>query len=244
MTSSDIAASLSGASERPRVVTLCGSTRFPDAFHLANAHLSMQGDVVIGLGLYGHADQPTGAKFLTSDGNESTPEKAALDQLHFRKIDLADAIFVVNVGGYIGSSTKREIAYAEAAGKSVEYMFDRAAVAPRVEPAVVDGVLDALRRPGCMIFLDGRNEHGTHILPSLPTNMPAAADKDLEEQAEEVFVAAEALGFHATDHVWAFWRWNEPQYGDFGRIELAGYWEFDGISVEMTRALAGGRDAE
>lgn len=83
----------------------------------------MSGHVVISLGLFGHADEPTGARFLTSDGDETRPEKTALDQLHFRKIDLADAIFVVNVGGYIGSSTKREIEYARSRGKAVEWMF-------------------------------------------------------------------------------------------------------------------------
>lgn len=110
----------------PTVVCLCGSTRFPDAFALANADLSMRGKLVISLGLYGHADEPRGAKFLTSDGNESTAEKQALDELHFRKIDLADEILVVNVGDYIGSSTRREIAYAESQGKPVRFMFDHA----------------------------------------------------------------------------------------------------------------------
>jgi hypothetical protein len=107
----------------PRIVTLCGSTRFPDAFALANAHLSMMGNLVISVGLCGHADEPRGARFLTSDGDESTPEKQRLDRLHYRKIDLADAIYVVNVGGYVGSSTRREIAYAQARGKAVEWMF-------------------------------------------------------------------------------------------------------------------------
>lgn len=108
---------------RPIVTTLCGSTRFPDAFALANMHLSMLGRIVIGLGMMGHADVPTGARFLTSDGDESTPEKQGLDQLHFRKIEISDGIFVVNPGGYVGSSTKREIAYAQSLGKSVEWMF-------------------------------------------------------------------------------------------------------------------------
>lgn len=115
-------------STRPIVTTLCGSTRFPDAFALANMHLSLQGRIVIGLGMLGHADEPRGARFLTSDADESTPEKQGLDQLHFRKIDLSDGIYVVNVGGYVGSSTKREIAYAEAHGKTVEWMFAPAAI--------------------------------------------------------------------------------------------------------------------
>lgn len=107
----------------PDVVTLCGSTRFPDAFDLANMHLSMLGKLVISVGLKGHADEPRGARFLTSDGDESTPEKRNLDTLHYRKIDLADTIYVINVGGYVGSSTKREIAYARAHDKRVEWMF-------------------------------------------------------------------------------------------------------------------------
>lgn len=107
-----------------KTYTLCGSSRFPDAFHLVNMHLSMLGHIVISLGLFGHADQPVGAKFLTSDGDEATKEKVTLDQLHFRKIDKSDAIFVINPGGYIGSSTRREIEYAKSQGKDVEYLFD------------------------------------------------------------------------------------------------------------------------
>lgn len=113
---------------RPIVTTLCGSTRFPEAHALANMHLSLMGRVVIPLGMLGHADEPRGARFLTSDGDESTPEKQGLDQLHYRKIDLSDGIYVVNVGGYVGSSTKREIEYAREHGKSVEWMF------PQVSP--------------------------------------------------------------------------------------------------------------
>lgn len=116
--------------EAPTVTTLCGSTRFPDAFALANMHLSLRGRVVIGLGMQGHADEPRGARFLTSDGDESKPEKQGLDQLHFRKIDLSDGIYVCNVGGYVGSSTRREIAYAEKHGKTVEWMFPDAIPSP------------------------------------------------------------------------------------------------------------------
>lgn len=115
------------------IYTLCGSSRFPDAFHLVNAHLSMCGHIVISLGLFGHADEPPGARFLTSDGDEGTYEKVALDQLHFRKIDLADTIFVINVGGYIGSSTKREIAHAKSKGKSVEWLFPLLAASREAE---------------------------------------------------------------------------------------------------------------
>ena len=109
-----------------KVITLCGSSRFPEAFHLANLHFSMMGHIVISLGLFGHADEPTGVKFLTSDGNEATRERQVLDQLHFRKIDFSHEIFVINVGGYIGSSTKREIEYARSQQKPVFFLFDPA----------------------------------------------------------------------------------------------------------------------
>lgn len=112
--------------DRPTVVCLCGSTRWPQAFELANMHESLMGRIVISVGMHGHADQPTGARFLTSDGDERTPEKQALDQLHFRKIDLADEILVINVGGYVGSSTRREIGYAREHGKAVRWMFPQA----------------------------------------------------------------------------------------------------------------------
>jgi hypothetical protein len=105
------------------IYTLCGSSRFPDAFALANMHLSLQGHIVIGKGMMGHADQPAGARFLTSDGDDATPVMREQDRLHFRKIDLSDAIYVVNVGGYVGSSTSREISYARDIGKHVHWMF-------------------------------------------------------------------------------------------------------------------------
>lgn len=166
------------------IYTLCGSTRFPDAFALANAHLSMMGHVVIGLGLYGHADEPRGARFLTSDGDESTPEKQGLDQLHFRKIDLSDAIYVVNVGGYVGSSTKREIAYAEQHGKTVEWMFPPVTV---VEAA--QGRVDDLER-----VIDVMKEAAARILPRLRRLVDRDADAhDRDTARDEIRQIAEHI---------------------------------------------------
>lgn len=111
------------------------ASKIPCMFASANAsgkRVDPQ-SVTIGLGMLGHADEPRGAKFLTSDGDESTPEKQGLDQLHFRKIDLSDEIYVVNVGGYVGSSTRREIAYARERRKRVEWMFPDAIPADLVE---------------------------------------------------------------------------------------------------------------
>lgn len=108
---------------KPKVITIVGSTRFSDVQQIAMMHLSMMGHIVIPCGLYGHADEPQGAEYLTSDGDESTPEKRMLDKLHYQKIDISDAIFIVNIGGYMGSSSRRELGYAVSAGKEVMWMF-------------------------------------------------------------------------------------------------------------------------
>jgi len=82
---------------------------------------TLAGNIVIPMGLYGHADYPPGARAATNDGDESTEVKQMLDKLHFQKIALANEIIVVHKDGYIGSSTRREIAFAEANGKRVRY---------------------------------------------------------------------------------------------------------------------------
>ncbi len=103
--------------ERPRIVCLCGSTRFREAFAYANRELTKQGFIVLAPGVFGHSGDP----FTDED-------KQRFDELHKRKIDLADEIFVVNPstagwpGGYFGDSTRREIEYATAQGKPIRYL--------------------------------------------------------------------------------------------------------------------------
>ena len=96
-----------------KVITLCGSTRFKEEFLEAQKRLTLEGNVVISVGLFGHS----GYDVVWTDG-----VKDMLDRQHLAKIDLADEIFVINVGGYIGDSTRREIAYAEFKGKSITYL--------------------------------------------------------------------------------------------------------------------------
>jgi len=96
-----------------RVITLCGSTRFKDAFMAAQKRLTLEGNIVISVGLFGHA----GDAEVWTEGT-----KAMLDDMHKRKIDMADEIYVINVGGYIGQSTRSEIDYARATGKPVRYL--------------------------------------------------------------------------------------------------------------------------
>ena len=106
--------------EKYRVVTLCGSTRFKDAFFAAQKRLTLEGNIVISVGLFGHAGDSEVWEGMSEDTRTKTKEM--LDDMHKRKIDMADGIFVINVGGYIGESTRSEIAYAEATGKTVQYL--------------------------------------------------------------------------------------------------------------------------
>ena len=96
-----------------KVITLCGSTRFKDAFLEAQKRLTLEGNIVISVGLFGHS----GDDEVWTKGT-----KEMLDDMHRSKIDMADEIYVINVGGYIGSSTRSEIEYASATGKAVRYL--------------------------------------------------------------------------------------------------------------------------
>ena len=93
-----------------KVITLCGSTRFRAEYERVQKELTLQGNIVISVGLFGHS----GDDEVWKDG-----VKEMLDEMHLAKIDMADEIFVINPGGYIGASTKREIAYASAKGKKI-----------------------------------------------------------------------------------------------------------------------------
>ena len=95
------------------VITLCGSTRFKDAYLEAQKRLTLGGNIVISVGLFGHG----GDDEVWKEGI-----KKMLDDMHKRKIDMADSIYVINVGGYIGSSTRSEIEYAKKNGKEVHYL--------------------------------------------------------------------------------------------------------------------------
>ena len=102
------------------VVTLCGSTRFKDAFYEAQKRLTLDGRIVISVGLFGHSGDAE--VWENMDEGTLTRTKEMLDDMHKRKIDLADEIYVINVGGYIGESTRSEIAYSKAHGKPVRYL--------------------------------------------------------------------------------------------------------------------------
>ena len=103
-----------------KVITLCGSTRFKKEFMEAQKTLTLKGNIVISVGLFGHSGDSE--VWENMDEGTLTKTKEMLDDMHKRKIDMADEIFVINVGGYIGESTKSEIEYAKKTGKKVNYL--------------------------------------------------------------------------------------------------------------------------
>lgn len=96
------------------VITLCGSTKFKKEFLQVQKELTLAGNIVISVGLFGHSGD-------NEVWNEGTKEM--LDDMHKRKIDMADEIFVINVNGYIGKSTKSEIEYALSKHKIINYLI-------------------------------------------------------------------------------------------------------------------------
>lgn len=103
-----------------KVITLCGSTRFKDEFLKVQKDLTLKGNIVISVGLFGHSGDLE--VWENMDEGTLTKTKEMLDDMHKRKIDMADEIFVINVNGYIGESTRSEIEYAKNYGKKINYL--------------------------------------------------------------------------------------------------------------------------
>lgn len=103
--------------QRAEVVTICGSSKFKDEILAEVARLTLDGALVISLGVFGHHDLPD-----YNWDTDASDLKTMLDALHKQKIDMADAVHVVNPGGYYGESTRREIEYARLVGKFVTFM--------------------------------------------------------------------------------------------------------------------------
>ena len=99
--------------KRPTIVCLCGSTKFKDEWEKAIMRETLAGKIVLSVAFYTHAD-----------GYSLAPRvKRFLDNLYLKKIDLADEVLVLNMGGYIGPSTGREVVYAKLHRKKVRYLY-------------------------------------------------------------------------------------------------------------------------
>ena len=133
------------------VVTLWGSTRFRAEYERVQKELTLQGNIVISVGLFGHS----GDDEVWKDG-----VKEMLDEMHLAKIDMADEIFVINPGGYVGQSTSREIAYARSRGKTVKSLCP---LEPPCEPRarrVTPDFITELKEGEIFVF--GSNKEGMH----------------------------------------------------------------------------------
>jgi hypothetical protein len=115
------------------VITLCGSTRFKKEFYEAQKRLTLEGNIVISLGLFKHSGDMEARDGMPEGTAGKT--KQMIDDMHLRKIDMSDGIFVVNPGGYIGESTANEIRYAKEHGKDIKYL-----VSIIEEPTGDDGI--------------------------------------------------------------------------------------------------------
>lgn len=103
----------------PEVITLCGSTRFKEEYLEVQKRLTLSGKIVLSVGLFNHAENER----LTDE------QENMMDELHLRRIDLSNGIYVIDVGGYIEPSIRNEIEYATSQNKSVRYYsreFDQA----------------------------------------------------------------------------------------------------------------------
>lgn len=128
--------------ERAKVITLCGSTKFKSQFETWNSRLTLEGNVVISVGVFGHGYHPYHReKYLD-------PMKPMLDRLHLQKIDMADEVFVIDPGFYVGESTRREIEYARATGKPVRFLSLVDVVCSECGRDNGNGTHDALERTG------------------------------------------------------------------------------------------------
>lgn len=110
-----------GTQQRPTIVTLCGSTRFSEAYQQANLQETLAGKIVLTIGCNMRSDH----EFFEGKSQEELIDiKERLDQLHLRKIDLADEVLILSEKGYIGSSTRKEIDYALSLGKPIRWLED------------------------------------------------------------------------------------------------------------------------
>ena len=104
---------------RPIIVCLCGSVRFLEAFDGASLAETLAGRIVLSVGSHRQRDGDALAHLHLDERREVLKR---LSVLHRHKIDLADEILVINVGGYVGESTRGEIEYARSRGKNVRWL--------------------------------------------------------------------------------------------------------------------------
>ena len=100
------------SAKKYNIITLCGSIKFKDEFIKVQEKLTLDGNIVFTPNFFNNVRKEDIDKKM----------KKMLDEMHKQKIDMSDEIYVINLGGYIGESTKEEIEYAKANGKKISYL--------------------------------------------------------------------------------------------------------------------------
>jgi hypothetical protein len=118
---------------QPTIVCLCGSTRFWREFQRQSLAETLAGKIVLSIGAASGTDDE---HFGNLPREEYERVKAMLDELHLRKIDLADEVLILNVGGYMGESTRRELAYAMTHDKAIRFLepVEASKLQPMIQP--------------------------------------------------------------------------------------------------------------
>ena len=97
-----------------KIITICGSLKFTEEIKYYTEKLALEGNCVLGI------------IYPTEGRRYHTPEEIQfLEKGHLKKIDLSDAIYVINKNGYIGDAVKREIEYAKNANKEILYLENK-----------------------------------------------------------------------------------------------------------------------
>ena len=104
----------------PKIICICGSTRFADLHAIARWEFEKDGSAICLMINYLPAGYFEG--FGNDHYGEKFGNKEVLDELHFRKIEMANEIYVINKNGYIGESTRNEIEYGKKLGKPIKYL--------------------------------------------------------------------------------------------------------------------------
>ncbi len=125
---------------RPKIVCLCGSTRFKDYFVKVNLEETLAGNIVLTIGCDMRTDQQIFGHFSEEEFKKT---KKKLDILHLHKVRLADEVYILNVDGYIGESTRRELLYACFLGKEIR------SIVPIDWSRIMEGGIKVWKAPGC-----------------------------------------------------------------------------------------------
>jgi hypothetical protein len=174
--------------QKPKIVCLCGSTRFMKAFQQANLKETLDGNIVLSIGCNNKSDTD-----LIADGELTEELKQKLDELHKRKIDLADEVLILNVGGYVGKSTRGEIAYAQSLNKPLRWLdphpaYIANAIAPDSKSAVGLANLLLVAEITCEICGHEKTEDGCAncLKTELNRERDIPRDKDIPQMKQNI----------------------------------------------------------